>query len=81
MPGKVKGQSHVVTAGDVSAGTILLGAGSNQSPLRGVQATVTRAGVAVAWDGAAVVADHLITIDNAGAVDWILDDVINVLTW
>jgi len=77
---KAKAHVHVVVAADVTAGSI-----SFNTPvltaLKGATCVVQRAGVVVAWDGAVSVAGNIVTVDNAGAVDWAAADVLNIVTY
>jgi hypothetical protein len=76
--GKVHSFHHVADAADVSAGTISFGS-DMLAPLGAIAVVRTAAGVLVAWDGAIVVANGLVTIDNTGAVDFADTDVIDVI--
>lgn len=76
--GKVHSFHHVVDAGDVSAGTISFGS-DMLAPLGAIVALRDAAGALKAWDGAVVVANGLVTIDNTGAVDFADTDVVDVI--
>lgn len=81
MKTKARGAQHVVIAGDVTAGNVKFHMG-DFGTTNGYMVTVrTAAGVAKAWDGAAVLAGDTLTVDNAGATDWAATDVISVVAW
>lgn len=68
--------SHAATAGEVSAGIMFLPTALNSISVFNVQ--VLRAGVTLAWDGAAIAKGGTLVLDNSGSADWAAADVIVV---
>ena len=77
---KVKGMRHVVTAQNVTDGSIAF-ACPVINPINADVTVKTSAGAAKAWDGAVVVGDGVITVDNSGGTDWAATDVISIITF
>ncbi len=77
---KAKGLSHVVTAADVTAGTVTL-QNNVINPAGAIVTVVTSAGIPVAWDGGYTFGDGSITINNLGATDWAATNIINVVAY
>lgn len=77
---KAKGITHVVSAADVTAGSVVFRT-PEMRPSGYMVVVRTSAGAAVAWDGAVVVGDGKITVDNSGSTDWAATDRINLVAW
>lgn len=78
MLNKVVAKSHVVTAADVTAGTIDFDF-HYTLPVHCLVQVQTAAGVVKAWDGAVAVSGNRVTVDNTGAADWAATDVVIVM--
>ena len=77
---KTAGMRHIVTAGDVTATTIVIPTGGKQ--LTGaVVAVRDAAGIVKAWNGAVIMTAESITLDNTGATDWIATDIIDIISF
>lgn len=76
--GKLNGKRHVVTAADVTAGTIDFDFSDELHAVDGVIVQVDTAGVRKAWDGAYTISGGVVTVGNTGTTDWAANDVISV---
>lgn len=76
--GKCLGKRITVVAADVTAGSILVPVDSAQAS-GAIVVVRDAAGALKAWDGVITVTGDLVTIDNAGAVDWIATDTVDVV--
>ena len=76
--GKCLGARHVATAQNVTDGVIAFN--TDSSAALGALVTVrTAAGVLKAWDGVITVGTDVVSVDNAGGVDWIATDTIDIV--
>jgi len=79
---KCKGKEHLVTAQNVTDGSISINFANETSGAGALVQVRTTAGVSKAWDGAVSVANSgVVTINNAGSVDWVDTDVITVIAF
>jgi len=76
--GRCQGVRHIVTAGDVTATTIVIQA-QDLAPTGATAVVRTAAGGLKAWDGGLVMGANSVTLDNLGAVDWAATDTIDVV--
>jgi hypothetical protein len=70
--------ARVPTAGEVTAGTMHFVLDFTPRAV-GINVVVTSTGVIKAWDGGRVLAAGLLTLNNAGSVDWAATDTVHVL--